>query len=72
MTCSYKFNRQCYTSMSFHNVVGTGSDTTSTTNMYHKDFTHHLLNGVVQVVPGVPRFRRSQTRVPSARDPVQL
>ena len=26
--------------MYFHNVVGTGSDTTSTTNMYHKDFTY--------------------------------
>ena len=30
--------------MYFHNVVGTGSDTTSTTNMYHKDRFH---------VPGV-------------------
>jgi hypothetical protein len=27
--------------MYFHNVVGTGSYTTSTTNMYHKDFTYH-------------------------------
>ena len=26
--------------MSFHNVVGTGRYTTSTTNMYHKDFTY--------------------------------
>jgi hypothetical protein len=29
-----------YTSMYFHNVVGTGSYTTSTTNMYHKDRFH--------------------------------
>ena len=28
--------------MSFHNVVGTGSYTTSTTNMYNKDFTHRV------------------------------
>ena len=26
--------------MYFHNVVGTGSYTTSTTNMYNKDFTY--------------------------------
>ena len=26
--------------MSFHNVVGTGRYTTSTTNMYNKDFTY--------------------------------
>ena len=31
---------QRYTSTYFHNVPGTGSYTTSTTNMYHKDFTY--------------------------------
>ena len=30
----YKFNSQRYTSTYFHNVVGTGRYTTSTTNMY--------------------------------------
>jgi hypothetical protein len=30
----YKFNLQRYTNMSFHVVAGTGSSTTSTTNMY--------------------------------------
>ena len=29
--------------MYFHNVVGTGSDTKSTTNMYHKDRTYRVL-----------------------------
>ncbi len=36
-TCSYKFNSQSDPSLYVHNVVGTGSYTTSTTNMYNKD-----------------------------------
>ena len=31
--------------MYFHSVVGIGSYTTSTTNMYNKDFTHQVLSG---------------------------
>ena len=36
----YKFNSQSDPSMYFHIVVGTGSYTTSTTNMYNKDRFH--------------------------------
>jgi hypothetical protein len=32
----YKFNIQSYTNMYFHIMIGTGSYTTSTTNMYNK------------------------------------
>ena len=40
--------------MYFHHVVGTGSYTTSTTNMYHKDRFHvHCVASVVEVVVGV-------------------
>ena len=39
-TCSYNFNSPSYTGMYFHNVVGTGRYTTSTTNVYKKDFTY--------------------------------
>ena len=39
-TCSYTFNSPSYTSLYFQIVVGTGSYTTSTTNMYNKDRFH--------------------------------
>jgi len=39
-TTSYNFNSQSDPSKYFHHVVGTGSYTTSTTNMYHKYFTY--------------------------------
>ena len=35
--------------MYVHNVAGTGSDTTSTTNMYHKDFTYRVEAGTAPV-----------------------
>ena len=54
-TCSYTFNTQRYTSMSFHIVAGIGRYTTSTTNMYHK--YQHVLHGspkIVQAKTGQP------------------
>ena len=39
-TRSYTFNRQSDPSLYFDNMIGTGSYTTSTTNMYKKDRFH--------------------------------
>ena len=38
-------NRQSYTTMYFHIRIGTGSYTTSTTNMYPQEFTYNVANG---------------------------
>ena len=45
--------------MYFHNVVGTGSYTTSTTNMYNKDRFHvHLPVGAMQLLQQLTFYQR--------------
>ena len=68
-TCSYTFNSQRDPSTYVHNVVGTESYTTSTTNMYNKD--QRDPSTYVHTVVGTESYTTSTTNMynKDQRDP---
>ena len=53
--------------MYFHIMVGTGSYTTSTTNMYNKDFTHRLSRPRRQDIHGLQLIPDCRAQRPTTK-----